>query len=103
MFFVSPGVVMIVPWRRRRFLFDVFLVRIWLLNALMRFTFPEPVILKRFLAPLCDFIFGIEIPFYVHLAFCNTRVITASFFLLPSSRVYFGARIMVMNFPSNFG
>ena len=63
MFLVSPGVAMIVPWRRRRFLFDDFLVRIWLLNALMRFTFPEPVILKRFLAPLWDFIFGIEIPF----------------------------------------
>jgi len=29
----------------------------------MRLTLPEPVILKRFLAPLCDFIFGIEIPF----------------------------------------
>src|SRR5258706_14558911 len=65
MFFVSPGVVMIVPWRRRRFLFDDFLVRIWLLNALMRFTFPEPVILKRFLAPLWDFIFGIAVPSYL--------------------------------------
>src|SRR5258706_2748760 len=84
MFFVSPGVVMIVPWRRRRFLFADFLVRIWLLNALMRFTFPEPVILKRFLAPLCDFIFGIEIPFYVYPAFCNARVITS--LPLPSSR-----------------
>jgi len=31
----------------------------WLLNARMRFTLPEPVILKRFFAPLCVFIFGI--------------------------------------------
>jgi len=38
----------------------------WLLNAFMRLTFPEPVILNRFLAPLCDFIFGIAIPFYVY-------------------------------------
>jgi hypothetical protein len=29
----------------------------------MRFTLPEPVILNRFLAPLCDFIFGIAVPF----------------------------------------
>jgi hypothetical protein len=35
----------------------------WLLKALRRFTVPEPVILKRFLAPLCDFIFGIAIPY----------------------------------------
>jgi hypothetical protein len=35
------------------------------LNALMRFTFPEPVILKRFLAPLWDFIFGIAVPSYL--------------------------------------
>jgi hypothetical protein len=35
----------------------------WLLNALMRFTFPEPVILNRLRAPLCDFIFGIALPF----------------------------------------
>jgi hypothetical protein len=54
------------------------------LNALMRFTFPDPVILKRFLAPLCDFIFGIEIPFYVYLAFFKARVITASRFPLPA-------------------
>src|SRR5690242_19492108 len=29
----------------------------WLLNARMRLTFPEPVTLKRFFAPLCVFIF----------------------------------------------
>src|SRR5689334_16525160 len=29
----------------------------WLLKARMRFTFPEPVTLKRFFAPLCVFIF----------------------------------------------
>src|SRR5438034_11266836 len=63
MFFTSPGVWIVVPRRRRRFLFGDFLVRMWLLNAFMRLTFPEPVILKRFLAPRCDFIFGIAIPF----------------------------------------
>src|SRR5467141_4032440 len=31
----------------------------------MRFPFPEPVILKRFLAPLWDFIFGIAVPSYL--------------------------------------
>src|SRR3954464_15980080 len=63
MFFVSPGVRIVVPCARRRFLFGDFLVRMWLLNAFMRLTFPEPVILKRFLAPLCDFILGIAISF----------------------------------------
>src|SRR5881397_1122188 len=29
----------------------------WLLKARMRLTFPEPVTLKRFFAPLCVFIF----------------------------------------------
>src|SRR5437762_6647177 len=68
MFFTSPGVWIVVPRRRRRFLFGDFLVRMWLLNAFMRLTFPEPVILNRFLAPLCDFIFGIAIPL------CRPRV-----------------------------
>jgi hypothetical protein len=35
----------------------------WLLNARIRFTFPDPVILKRFFAPLWVFIFGIAGPF----------------------------------------
>ena len=65
MFLVSPDVCTSVGRRSRRFLFDVFLVRMWLLNALNLLIFPEPVTLKRFLAPLCDFIFGIAIPFYV--------------------------------------
>ena len=34
------------------FLFVVFLVRMWLANALLRFTFPFAVIEKRFAAPL---------------------------------------------------
>ena len=100
MFFVSPGVVMIVPRRRRRFLFDDFLVRMWLLNALMRFTFPEPVILKRFLAPLCDFIFGIAVPSYLDPDVDRRAQYETSY---DQPALYFGARIMVMNFPSNFG
>jgi hypothetical protein len=35
----------------------------WLFQALLRFTFPEPVIEKRFLAPRWLFIFGI---FYLY-------------------------------------
>ncbi len=87
MFFASPLVPIVVLCRRRRFLFDVFLVRMWLLNAFIRFTLPDPVIEKRFFAPLWVFIFGIAVPFYVD----------------PARVTYFGARIMVMNFPSNFG
>ena len=41
-----------------------------------RFTFPEPVVLKRFVAPLCVFIFGI------------------------ARSLYLGVRIIVMDFPS---
>src|SRR6267142_4174315 len=100
MFFVSPGVVMIVPWRRRRFLFGDFLVRMWLLNALMRFTLPEPVILNLLRAPLWDFIFGIAVPFI-----CRSRLKRRAHYELSVDlpRRYLGARIIVMNFPSNFG
>ncbi len=87
MFFASPGVAIVVERRRLRFRFDDFFVRMWLLNAFMRFTLPDPVIEKRFFAPLWVFIFGIAVPFYVD----------------PARMTYFGARIMVMNFPSNFG
>ena len=41
------------------FLFVVFLVRMWLAKALLRFTLPVPVTEKRLAAPLCVFIFGI--------------------------------------------
>ena len=58
MFFASPLVPTIVARRRFRFRFDVFLVRMWLLKALRRLTFPDPVTLNRFLAPACVFIFG---------------------------------------------
>src|SRR5512146_2062762 len=57
--FTSPLVATKPPWRSRRFRFDVFLVRMWLLKALKRRTLPEPVTLKRFLAPRWVFIFGI--------------------------------------------
>src|SRR5688572_5852615 len=58
MFLASPGVFTVVAWRRRRFRFDVFFVRMWLLNAFRRRTFPVPVTEKRFFAPLWVFIFG---------------------------------------------
>src|SRR5687768_2679237 len=59
MFFSSPRTVIVVDWRRRRFRFEVFFVRMWLLNALERFTFPVPVSEKRLRAPRWLFIFGI--------------------------------------------
>src|SRR5688572_4018611 len=58
MFLASPGVLTVVAWRKRRFRFDVFFVRMWLLKAFRRRTFPEPVTEKRFFAPLWVFIFG---------------------------------------------
>jgi hypothetical protein len=58
MFLISPFVENVVARRRFRFRFDDFFVRIWLLNALFRLTFPVPVKLNRFLAPLWVFIFG---------------------------------------------
>lgn len=45
--------------RRLRFRFWDFFVRIWLEKAFSRLSRPEPVTLKRFFAPLLDFIFGI--------------------------------------------
>jgi hypothetical protein len=67
MFFASPRVLIVVPWRSRRFRFEVFFVRMWLLNALNRFTFPVPVIEKRFLAPRWLFIFGIAVSVFDYL------------------------------------
>jgi hypothetical protein len=39
------------PFRKRRFRFVVLEVRMWLFIAWFRFTLPEPVNLKRLLAP----------------------------------------------------
>src|SRR5215216_1898513 len=75
--FCSPFVAISPARRRFRFRFEDFLVRMWLLNALKRFTLPEPVVLKRFVAPLCVFIFGI------------------------ARSLYLGVRIIVMDFPSS--
>ena len=74
----SPGVVTIVARRSLRFRLASFFVRMWLLFALKRFSFPVPVSEKRFRAPLCDFIFGIR------------------------RYTYFGDRIIVSCFPSIF-
>src|SRR5580704_11033066 len=72
----SPFGVTIVGRRRLRFLFADFLVRMWLLYAFRRRTFPVPVTEKRFFAPLCVFIFGIV-------------------------QSYFGVKIMIIDFPSS--
>jgi len=51
----------VVP-RRFRFVFGDFFVKIWLANAFLRLSFPDAVRLKRFFAPLFDFILGIPAP-----------------------------------------
>ena len=45
--------------RKLRFRFWDFIVRIWLAKAFSLLSRPEPVTLKRFFAPLFDFILGI--------------------------------------------
>ncbi len=46
---------------RARFCLVVFLVKMWLLKACLRFTLPVPVSEKRFLAPDLVFTFGIVV------------------------------------------
>jgi len=48
-----------VDFRKFRFRFVLFLVRIWLEKALFLTIFPEPLVLKRLAAPRLVFIFGI--------------------------------------------
>jgi hypothetical protein len=48
---------------KARFCLVVFFVRMWLLKACFRFTLPEPVSVKRFLAP--DFVFTFGIVVYI--------------------------------------
>ena len=57
-----------VPPNSRRTLFD-FLRRRWLFGPLVRMSLPPAVILKRRLAPLCVFIFGIVIDYLVRSPF----------------------------------
>jgi len=54
-----------VALRRRRFRFRSFFVRMWLLKARMRLSFPVLLLLIRLAAPRCVFIFGIDLsPFF---------------------------------------
>ncbi len=55
---ISAGLTNVAE-RRRRFLFVDFLVRKWLLPALILLIFPFPVRRKRLAAPRLVFIFGI--------------------------------------------
>ena len=48
---------------KRRFLFADFFSRMWFLPCLRRTSFPEPLVLNLFLAPLCVFILGITFPY----------------------------------------
>ncbi|CAD5930546.1 protein of unknown function [Streptomyces sp. KY75] len=57
-FLASAGATTTVPVSERVFLDDL-CSRRWRLPALSRSTLPEPVILKRLLAPLCVLFFGI--------------------------------------------
>src|SRR5690606_8786365 len=57
-FAASPGAISALPVRRRVTRDDLCSSR-WRLPARSRSTLPEPVILKRLLAPLCDLFFGI--------------------------------------------
>lgn len=45
-------------WAKRRFRRDDFFSRMWLRLRLRRTSLPVPVVLMRFFAPLCVFIFG---------------------------------------------
>ena len=49
-----------VAFLRFLFRFCDFFVRMWLWNAFFRFNRPDAVVLKRFLAPLFDFILGMR-------------------------------------------
>jgi hypothetical protein len=51
--------------RSLRFRLVLFLVKMWFANECPRLTFPLEVSLNRFLAPLCDFIFGTVFPLLV--------------------------------------
>src|SRR5690242_20659561 len=57
-FLASPGAISALPVRRRVRRDDLCSSR-WRLPARSRSTLPEPVTLKRLLAPLCDLFFGI--------------------------------------------
>jgi hypothetical protein len=52
----------VVAFRKVRFRFRFFFVKIWLAKALFLTTFPVAVRLKRFDAALFVFIFGIMVP-----------------------------------------
>ncbi len=61
-FFTSAGSIM-VKWVKWRLRLVAFLVRMWRLNACFLFTFPVPVMVKRFLALELVFIFGMTIQY----------------------------------------
>ena len=47
----------------RRFLLADFFSRMWFLPCFRRTSFPDPLVLNLFLAPLCVFILGITFPY----------------------------------------
>jgi hypothetical protein len=59
--FWSGSETIVIPFSLR-ILSDFFFVRMWFLCECLRFTFPEAVNRKRFLAPEWDFIFGMAGP-----------------------------------------
>ena len=83
----SPLVAIVVGRRRFRLRLDDFLVRIWLLYAFMRRTLPDPVTVKRFLAPLWVFIFGMT----------NSQATVVAFFQKTARVARFRFEVMVIN------
>ena len=77
-------------WVRLRFCLVPFLVRMWDLKACLRLSFPVPVTVKRFLALLLVFIFGMS------------SVYGGSGEAL-SGIYFFGRSVMNIRFPSSFG
>ena len=87
----SSALLTKVAERRRRFLFFDFLVRMWLLFALILLSFPVPLRCKRLAAPRLVFIFG-------------TSFASWSFRSDPHPRRYLsGARTIDMMRPSKLG
>ena len=64
----------VVAFRKFRFLFRDFFVKIWLAKALFLSNFPVAVLLKRFNAPLFVFILGMK-----NLPYFGTMSIDISF------------------------
>lgn len=80
MFFLSAGETK-VDLRKLRFRLGDFLVRMWLVKAFLRFSLPLPVNLKRFLAPLLVFCFGIISAFLLGFEYRTIKIANESLYI----------------------